>query len=120
MELRKEFVKLLTWHFKKHDLEDAERIAKKEVNEYLSQQESEQDKPVTIEDFNKLEGSEVEIIYRHLHGNNAKREGRLEIEHGWAYVYDKGKRGKNFNGAFDLNEELKEIISIQLISTTDK
>lgn len=71
----------------------------------------------TIENFKKLEGEEVVIYYIHLFGNTAKRKGRLELDSGWAYVYDKDKSGQEYNGAFHIEdpEELKEIVGLELI-----
>lgn len=75
----------------------------------------------TIENFKKLEGEEVIIYYVHLFGNTVKRKGRLELDRGWAYVYDEGKSGQEFNGAFHIEDpkELKEIVGLELMEKNE-
>jgi len=70
---------------------------------------------ITIEDFHRFNGKNVRITYKYFFGGKSHREGRLEVEEYWAYLYDEGKSGSDYNGAFELKHGLNEIISIELM-----
>jgi len=54
----------------------------------------------------QLEGKQVEITYRNALDLPVKRKGNLVIDQDWAYVYDEGKSGNQYNGAFCLKTEI--------------
>ena len=62
----------------------------------------------------KLEGKKVEITYKNALDTPIKRKGNLVVDQDWAYVYDEGKSGNQYNGAFCLKTEndIKKIINI--------
>ena len=64
-------------------------------------------------DLKKFDGKNVELKFKHFMGGVGRRVGWVEIEDGWLYVYDNGKTGQNYNGAFKMSEneilEIKEI-----------
>jgi len=62
----------------------------------------------------KYHDQEVEIRFKHFMGGIGRRVGRLEIDGDWAYVYDKGKSGCHYNGAFHIDDRYEnEIIYIR-------
>ena len=61
----------------------------------------------------KLEGKKVDITYRNALDVEIQRKGILVIEQDWAYVYDEGKTGNEYNGAFCLQKgHIEKIVAI--------
>lgn len=62
----------------------------------------------------QLKGKQVEITYGNALDLPIKRKGNLVVDQDWAYVYDEGKSGNQYNGAFCLKTEndIKKIINI--------
>lgn len=71
---------------------------------------------ITKEELLKYQNQEVEIRFKHFMGGIGRRVGRLEIDEDWAYVYDEGKSGCHYNGAFHIGDRYKnDIIYIRKI-----
>lgn len=55
-------------------------------------------------EFRLLIGKQVELLMVNSMENTIKRNGKLEHDNGWYYIYDEGKSGNDFNCAFQENE----------------
>ena len=64
--------------------------------------------------FKRFEGKLVRVEFVNALGNIMEREGYLETEDKWAYLYDKGKGGNNYNCA--LNTSKNNVVSITEIN----
>lgn len=62
-------------------------------------------------ELKKFDGKCVELKFKHFMGGVGRRFGWVEIDSGWLYVYDNGKSGQNYNGAFKISEN--EILEIK-------
>jgi hypothetical protein len=69
------------------------------------------------EDIISKIGAEVIIKFNHIHGGISNRKGILMVENDWAYLYEKGKSGKNYHCAFPIypKKDYEKIISIERI-----
>ena len=68
---------------------------------------------VTKKKLLKFNGKCVELKFKHFMGGVGIRSGWVEIDKGWLYVYDNGKSGQDYNGAFKIDD--KEILEIKEI-----
>lgn len=71
----------------------------------------------TLELFTELIGKVIKVYYIHIFDHTCQRTGRLEMKDGWAYLYDEGKSGQEYNGAFHIKdpEQLEGIIGIEIV-----
>lgn len=75
--------------------------------------------PSTIlDDLQRHQQHEVKIRFRHLYGFITSVSGKLDLDKDWAYLYDEGKSGSDYNGAFHIAdpEQLARIVSVERIN----
>lgn len=71
-------------------------------------------KEVIMEEvFKKFIGCKISVTILNSMGMTIDKVGYLEIEDDWAYLYDKGKSGSNYNVAINLNKN--NVISIRTL-----
>ncbi|MEG2120458.1 MAG: hypothetical protein RRZ64_00190 [Rikenellaceae bacterium] len=63
--------------------------------------------------FKKFNGKKVSVTLINTLSLPIHKTGRLEIDGDWAYLYDDGKDGKEYNVAINMNKNnVTEIIAI--------
>lgn len=67
-----------------------------------------------IELFSESVGKIVELKYKNSMDNIIERNGRLEKDLDWYYVYDEGKSGNQFNIAIQ-EKELNNVVSLNVL-----
>lgn len=60
--------------------------------------------------FKRFEGKKVQVQFVNSIGLLIEKRGYVETEDNWAYLYEKGKEGNNYNVA--LNTSKNNVVSI--------